>query len=109
MDAEASCYNKAPSEEWTQVVQFINELSVHVFPKILLTQNGAWSGVVEDFPRVSYDTQICVKGIKAYEFIDEHQNDIDLTNLEAAPREERSSLEIFQLTKKVRGHQPWNH
>ena len=99
MDAEASCYNKAPSEEWTQVVQFINELSVHVFPKILLTQNGAWSGVVEDFPRVSYDTQICVKGIKAYEFIDEHQNDIDLTNLEAAPREERSSLEIYQLTK----------
>ena len=99
MDAEASCYNKAPSEEWTQVVQFINELSVHVFPKILLTQNGAWSGVVEDFPRVSYDTQICVKGIKAYEFIDEHQNDIDLTKLEAAPREERSSLEIYQLTK----------
>ena len=29
MDAEASCYNKAPSEEWTQVVQFINELSVN--------------------------------------------------------------------------------
>ena len=94
-----TCYNGENMEEWTRVVQAINAIHIEVFPNILTKDNNqAWLGVEEDFPRREYEQGILVNGILGFQWIDENLEVIDFTSLEAAPREEKSALEIFNLT-----------
>ena len=94
-----TCYNGENIEEWTRVVQAINAIHIEVFPNILTKDNNqAWLGVEGDFPRREYEQGILVNGILGFQWIDENLEVIDFTNLEAAPREEKSALEIFNLT-----------
>ena len=94
-----TCYNGENIEEWTRVVQAINAIHIEVFPNILTKDhNQAWLGVEDDFPRREYEQGILVNGILGFQWIDENLEVIDFTSLEAAPREEKSALEIFNLT-----------
>ena len=94
-----TCYNGENIEEWTRVVQAINAIHIEVFPNILTKDNNqAWLGVEGDFPRREYEQGILVNGILGFQWIDENLEVIDFTSLEAAPREEKSALEIFNLT-----------
>ena len=94
-----TCYNGENMEEWTRVVQAINAIHIEVFPNILTKDNNqAWLGVEGDFPRREYEQGILVNGILGFQWIDENLEVIDFTSLEAAPREEKSALEIFNLT-----------
>ena len=94
-----TCYNGENMEEWTKVVQAINAIHIEVFPNILTKDNNqAWLGVEEDFPHREYGKEILVNGILGFQWVDENLEVIDFTNLEAAPREEKSALEIFNLT-----------
>ena len=94
-----TCYNGENMEEWTRVVQAINAIHIEVFPNILTKDNNqAWLGVEGDFPRRIYEQGILVNGILGFQWIDENLEVIDFTSLEAAPREEKSALEIFNLT-----------